>query len=86
MRVWYDVDMKKQKNKEKNILIRAPKLAAIKPQHANKWVALSRDYKRVVASADSLVDLARTTKDQDVLIVKALPMLVNYAPRSGKVF
>ncbi|HEY4506326.1 MAG TPA: hypothetical protein VJJ24_02690 [Candidatus Paceibacterota bacterium] len=73
--------MKKQKNREGGGTVRAPKLAAIKPQHANKWIALSRDYKRVVASADSLVDLARTTKDQDVLVMKALPMLVNYAPR-----
>ena len=73
--------MKKQKIREKSNIIPAPKLTVIKPQHIKKWLALSRDHKRVVAISDSLLNLAKTTKDQDVLVVKALPMLVNYAPR-----
>lgn len=75
--------MKKIKNrgiKGAEFVKSSPRLTAIKSEHVNQWVALSRDYKKVVASSDSLLMLAQNTKDQDVLLVKAAPMLVSYAP------
>ncbi|HEY4483078.1 MAG TPA: hypothetical protein VI953_02785 [Candidatus Paceibacterota bacterium] len=71
---------KTAKKTSKDYIVPAPDLSALKREHQDKWVALSRDYKRVVDSADSLDELARHTKGQDVLVMKALPMMVTYAP------
>ncbi len=46
---------------------------AIEKKYANKWVAFSPDYKKVVASGDSLVGLDKKVGDKKVVFTKILP-------------
>lgn len=53
-------------------------------QHVNKWVALSRDYKKVIAVGNTLSEVIEKTPEQERrVIVKVLPAL-GYAPSSDK--
>ena len=53
----------------------------LKSSHQNKWVAISHDYRKVVAFADNLVDLDRKVKDpMDVIYTRVLAKNVSFAP------
>jgi len=48
--------------------------------HENKWVAISSDYKRLLAVGDTLLDaLKQSSNEKMKVIVKVLPA-VGYAP------
>jgi hypothetical protein len=48
--------------------------------HENKWVAITADYKRVLAASDNLTDLMRQMADKDVIFHRILPHDVSFAP------
>ena len=56
-------------------VISAPDLSLINEQHANKWVAFSSDYKKIVAVGDNLADVSGDSR----VVMKVLPKL-GYAP------
>ena len=53
--------------------IQAPNLKLLKKSHENKWVAFSRDYKKIVAVADTLKELDMKVGEKDVVVKKVLP-------------
>jgi hypothetical protein len=55
---------------------------ALNSSHANKWVALSPDYSKVIAASDNLVKLDKTVAGQDVVFHRVLPANVIFAPLS----
>lgn len=63
-------------------VVKAPNLKALKKAHENKWVALSRGYRKVVASADTLRALEEKVDTQEVVVMRVLPSDVGYAPGS----
>jgi len=48
--------------------------------HDNKWVALSPDYRSVLAASDSLVELNRVVGDRSAVFHRVLPRDVGFAP------
>lgn len=53
----------------------------LKSSHENKWVAISHDYKKVVAFADNLVDLDKKIKNpMEVVYTRILAKDVSFAP------
>lgn len=53
----------------------------LKSSHQNKWVAISRDYRKVVAFADNLVDLDRKVKNPtQVIYTRIIAKNVSFAP------
>lgn len=61
--------------------INSPNLAKLlNKTHADKWVAFSINYNKVVAFSDSLELLMREVGDKDVVVMKTLPEGVSYAP------
>lgn len=60
----------------------APDLSKIlKPEHENKWVAFSPDYKTIVSAGDTLKETASMVQEKDrenVVFYKVLPP--NYEP------
>ena len=62
--------------------IKAPDFSVIKKEHINKWVALSPDYKSLLAVGESLSDVVKkTSKFKEKTVMKVLPNL-GYAPTS----
>jgi hypothetical protein len=61
-------------------IIDSADLSAIKPEYTNKWVALTPDYKRLLAVGETLQDaLNGAKKFASKVVVKVLPNL-GYAP------
>ncbi len=61
-------------------IIKSPILPKFKKDYINKWVALSKDYKRVIAVGDSLREvLNKTSESKEKVVMKVLPPL-GYAP------
>jgi hypothetical protein len=60
--------------------IKAPNLSLITKSHENKWVALSMDYKKLIASSESLVGLKKKIGQVKVIVMHVLPADVGYAP------
>ena len=57
--------------------------AALTNAYENKWVALSRDHRKVIASAETLIELDRQIKDHaTVIYTRVLPKNVVFAPTS----
>ena len=48
--------------------------------HENKWVAISADYARVIAAANTLRELTRLVSDSTAIFYKVLPHDVSFAP------
>lgn len=48
--------------------------------HENKWVAITPDYKKVLAASERLSDLMRQVADKDVIFHRVLPHDVSFAP------
>jgi len=53
----------------------------LKP-YANKWVALSRDRKNVIATGDELKEVASKVKSKDVIFLKVFPIDSFYMPQT----
>ena len=64
--------------------IRSHNLSVVKEEHNNKWVALSPDYKRLLAVGDSLSAVLAKTKTSEKIVMKVLPNLA-YAPMHSSV-
>lgn len=62
-------------------VVKSPNLSVLEEKHINKWVALSSDYKRLIAVGDSLSSVLKKAKQSDKIIMKVLPNL-GYAPVS----
>jgi DNA-binding helix-hairpin-helix protein with protein kinase domain len=61
-------------------IVKAPKMVALTRKYASKWVALSQDYSRVIASANTLeAVLKKTAGEKKKAVFKVLPN-VGYAP------
>ena len=63
-------------------VVKAPNLKTLKKSHEDKWVALSRGYEKVVASAETLRALEEKVDMQEVVVMRVLPSGVGYAPGS----
>lgn len=53
----------------------------LKP-YANKWVALSRDHKNVIAGGNELKEVVSKVKSKDVVFLKVFPIGSFYMPQS----
>lgn len=51
----------------------------IKKVHANKWVAISADHKRVIAYSEKLISLEKKVGNKKVIYMKAPPLNVLFA-------
>jgi hypothetical protein len=61
-------------------IINSPDLSVLKDEHTNKWVALSLDYKKLLAVGDSLAAVLEKAKSSsEKVVIKVLPNL-GYAP------
>ena len=56
-------------------------LSLIKKEYSNKWVALSPDYKKLIAVGDSLSDILKQSGKAEVAVMQVLPD-TGYAPTS----
>ena len=70
--------MKKMSND--NGVVNAQDLSILTDKYENKWVALSKDYKKILAVGSNLLDVLRV-KDPDKVVIKVLPNL-GYAPKT----
>ena len=60
--------------------IEAPNVFEVTKKYVNKWVALSEDYKKVIASGETLSEvLGKTSSEKKVMVFRVLPNLT-YAP------
>ena len=59
--------------------IKSPDLSVLKEQHANKWVALSADYKKLLAVGTNLSAVLKKAGNEQKVVMKVLPNL-GYAP------
>lgn len=66
--------------KTKGIGIKSPDLSVLKPEYVGKWVALSSNYKKLLAVGDTLSAVLKTAGNlQNKVVIKVLPNL-GYAP------
>lgn len=62
--------------------IQAPNLSKVlRKEHVNKWVALSTNYKKLLAVGNSLSEVLKKTGDAEVAVMQVLPD-IGYAPQS----
>ncbi len=60
--------------------IESPTISVLKDEHVNKWVALSSDYKKLLAVGESLSSVLEQAKSSsEKVVIKVLPNL-GYAP------
>lgn len=55
----------------------------LKKTHENKWIALSRDYKKVVDFSRDLTALNKRIGNKDVIFMRVLPKDLIFAPTCG---
>lgn len=60
--------------------ISGPNLKQLQKNHANKWVGFSPDYKKLVATANTLEGVFKKAKSEKIVVMKVLPAGVGYAP------
>ena len=61
--------------------VKAPNLTKLlNTSHNNKWVALSRDHKKVLATGETLATLEQKIETQNAIVMKVLPQHMSYAP------
>jgi len=63
-------------------IIKAPNLKLITKAMENKWIAFSANYKKIVAVGSTLAEVYRKAKTDDVVVMKALPSNLGYAPKT----
>jgi len=61
-------------------VVKAPNLSLLTKAHGNKWVAFSSDYQKLVAVAESLIDLRKKIGQAKTVVMHVLPADVGYAP------
>lgn len=61
-------------------IVKSIDIKALTKSYENKWVALSRGYKKVLAAADTLRSLTEKVDLKDVVVLRVLPSGVGYAP------
>ena len=62
--------------------VQAPNLSKIlRKDHTNKWVALSTNYKKLLAIGDTLAEVLKKTGSAEVAVMQVLPD-IGYAPHS----
>ena len=62
--------------------VQAPNLSKIlRKEHTNKWVALSTNYKKLLAVGDTLAEVLKKTGNAEVAVMQVLPD-IGYAPHS----
>ncbi len=62
--------------------LKIPDISTLTKGYVNRWVVLSQDYKKVIASGDTLSEVLEKTVDEKRKVVfRVLPPL-GYAPRS----
>ncbi|MDE2018835.1 MAG: hypothetical protein KGJ13_00635 [Patescibacteria group bacterium] len=65
-------------------IIKVPDTSSLTQKYLNKWAALSQDYKKVIASGNTLSEVLRkTTNEKRKVVFRVLPKL-GFAP--GAVF
>jgi hypothetical protein len=63
-------------------VIKTPDVSKLTAHYVNRWVALSEDYKEVLASGETLAEvLRRTAGEKRKVVFRVLPNL-GYAPHS----
>lgn len=60
--------------------IKAPNLSLLTKAHDNKWVAFSLDYTKLIAVAESLIDLRKKVGQARAVVMHVLPAHLGYAP------
>ena len=65
----------------KEKIIKALDLSLVQKKHANKWVALSSDYKKLLAVGNSLDEVIKKSGKKEIAVMKVLPNF-GYAPFS----
>lgn len=66
--------------KTKETIIESPNFSVLKPEHIGKWVALSSNYKKLLAVGDTLTAvLKKASALPNKVVIKVLPNL-GYAP------
>lgn len=66
---------------DKNV-VKIPDISALTVKYVDKWVALSKDYKKVIASGETLSEvLKKTAKEKRKVVFRVLPKL-GYVPFS----
>ncbi len=64
----------------KEKIIKSPDLIRVLgKEHENKWVALSVNYKKVLAIGDNLPSILKAVPQREKVVMKVLPNL-SYAP------
>jgi hypothetical protein len=60
--------------------VKLPNIFEITKNYVNKWVALSEDYKKVLASGETLSEvLEKTSSEKRLMVFRVLPS-ATYAP------
>lgn len=62
-------------------VVKSHNLSILKKQHINKWVALSLNYKKVIAVGETLSDILKKVRNQKVFVMLVQPN-TGYAPTS----
>lgn len=64
----------------KETIIESPNFSAVlKTEHIGKWVALSSNYKRLLAVGETLAEVLRKTGRAEVVVMQVMPN-TGYAP------
>ena len=64
------------------MVVKAPNLKLLKKVHENKWVAFSRDYRRLLAVSPALSSLQKKIGTREAVVMWVLPFRTGYAPRN----
>ena len=59
-------------------IIETPDIFAVTKKYTNKWVVLSKDYKKVVASGKTLAEVLKKTSSEKRKMVFKVPSSVPY--------
>lgn len=60
-------------------IVSAPDFSVVKPEHVGKWVALSSNYKKLLAVGATLAEVLRKTGKDEVIVMQVMAN-TGYAP------
>lgn len=66
-------------NEASEKIVSAPDFSVVKPEHIGKWVALSSNYKKLLAVGETLAEVLRKTGRAEVVVMQVMPN-TGYAP------
>jgi hypothetical protein len=64
------------------MIVKSPNLKLLKKVHENKWVAFSRDYRRLLAVSPALSSLQKKLGTRKAVVMWVLPFDTAYVPRN----